>query len=111
MLSRAVFCLFIFAPTAGSSEPTLHTGETWTYGIGLFSCAHWRKFNYPEIVQWVSGYWSGLNAYSLSRHTVGSTTDAVAIVEAVRRECEIDPTERISAATWKIYARLDAQGR
>jgi hypothetical protein len=108
MLSRTGFCIVLSAASAAKAQlgPTAHM-----FGAGTLSCGAWQSSGSVEYEDWILGFWSGLNNYSITNRNVGQTTDVFGIISAVRKACADDPTLPVAVATVNVYARLAQEKR
>ena len=64
--------------------------------------------NDVSLVDWVLGFWTGMNADAFK---VGSTSDARGIVGEVKLVCQAQPSTTLATATYETYQRLKAERR
>jgi hypothetical protein len=105
MVTAALLVMLVSAAPARlarAQDITVAVGMT---GIGGMSCAHWRssKDHQSEGIVWIYGFWTGLNYVAAASEQAQSGTDAVAIVEEVKKTCAQAPAQPLASAVWTTY--------
>jgi hypothetical protein len=60
---------------------------------------------------WIWGFWSGLNDFSITNRMVGHTTDAAGLMGEVKKVCGEHPSKDLFQAVREVYDVIAAQHR
>lgn len=77
-----------------------------TMGVGHISCSEWTEARSPAVINWIGGFWSGLNIASATQRRVGRTAQGQEILLDVLQECKKRPTATIDNAAAAVYLQF-----
>ena|SRR5579864_7689134 len=102
------FCLASIFITLPAIAADAERGLVYQLGIGRSSCAHWLAdaANERDGVNWLLGYWTGVNSTNPKNKFVGSSTDGDAVVAEVKLICIASPSTTLVDATVAVYNRF-----
>ena len=97
-----IFCLATPTSTAAQKNPNFEL-----YGIGRYSCAKWLSTaeSHQAGINWIAGYWSGLNLLNTQDKLVGSRSDWEAIVGEIQKICVSEPSTLLATSAGRVYAQ------